>query len=194
MPIGSQIMTPAEAHQERINRILLTEGSLQDLKPFFPSRKAIFVHYAQCMAQMFPTDTILAECEGCHRRSSEFRVALLWRGIYHTAGTVVGTVIGILAVMGGHGILPHRRIDFTTTHGLCGDCFKQIRRRKMLGELAEKLCFVFILLGAIFFPIVLVMTPVLLFSGITAREFTVIVAGLGGGLICLAGGLLVRCG
>ena len=178
-------MTPTETNQEKINQILLVEGSLDELKPFFPNRETILKYHAQRMAELFPPDRKIAECECCKRRSSELRIAFLWRGIFHTAGTVVGTLIGIVAAMGGHGILPHRRIDFTTTHGLCDGCFKQIRLQKMLGELAEKLCFIFIVLSAIVFAMVLVMTPVLLLSRPTSREITIMAVGLGGGLICL---------
>jgi hypothetical protein len=185
-----KIMTPAENNQEKINQTILGEGSLKELKPFFPNREAILKYHAQRMVELFPPDRKIAECECCNRRSAELRVAFLWRGIFHTAGTVIGTIIGIAAVLGGHGILPSRRIDFTTTHGLCDGCFKQMRFQKMLGELGEKLCFIFIVLSAIVFAMVLVMTPVLLLSRPTSREIAVMVVGLGGGLICLIGGLL----
>lgn len=183
-------MPSVEINEEKVDQILLREGSLKELRQFFPNREAILKYHAQRMAEFFPPDRKVADCECCNRRSAELRIAFLWRGIFHTAGTVVGTIIGIAAALGGHGILPYRRIDFTTTHGLCGDCFKQISRQKMSGELAEKLCFILVFLSAVVFVPVLMMTPVLLSSRPTSREITVMVVGLGGGLICLIGGLL----
>jgi len=157
-------MTPLENNRERINEILLGKGSLKELKPFFPNREAILAYHAQRMAEIFPVDKKLAECECCGRRSAEFRLEFRWRGIYHTTGTVIGTIIGLLVAMGGQGMLPHRQIDFTTTHGLCSGCFNRMRQQKMLGQLAEKVCFIFILLAAIVLAMALLMTCALVFS------------------------------
>ena len=184
-------MASTATSEEKIKQILFSEVSLQELKPFFPNREAILACHAKSMAEFFTADRRLAECECCNRRSAEFRVVFHWRGIYHTAKTVIGTIIGIIAIMIGHGILPYRQINFSTTHGFCNDCFKQIRRQQMLGELTEKLCFILIILSAIVLVPVLVITPVLLFSRPTSSDIRMIVVGLGVGLICLAGGLLV---
>lgn len=183
-------MTPLETNQEKIDQVVLGDGSLKELKPFFPNREAILKYHAQRMIQLFPPNRRVAECESCHRRSAELQIALRWRGIFHTARTVVGTIIGMTFILGGHGILPHRQIEFTTTHGLCGGCYKQMRLQKMLGELAEKVCFIAIILSAIVFLMGLTFTPVLLLSRPTLREIAIMVIGLGGGSICLVGALV----
>ena len=183
-------MTPTEMRQEKVDQILLREGSLQELKPFFPSREAILKCHAQRMAEIFPPDKKTNECECCQRCSAEFRVTFIWRGIYHTAETVFVMLIGIVTALGGHGIFPHHQVDFVTSHGLCGDCFKQIRRRRVLGKLVEKFCLVLIVISAIVFVPMLCFAPVLPFLKPTMHEVITMAVCLGGGLICLVAGLL----
>jgi hypothetical protein len=180
---------PTGTNQESVDRILLREGSLKELKPFFGNREEILAYHARRMSEIFSADRKVTDCESCNRRSAETGAAFLWRGIYHTAGTVVGTIIGIATAMGGHGILPHRRIDFVTTHGFCSECFRKIRRQRVLAAIGEKFCFIVTIISVIVFVPVLVFTPVFLYPKPTLPAVEIIITGLGGGLIGLVGGL-----
>ena len=183
-------MEPTGTNQENIDRILPREASLKGLKPFFRNREEILAYHARRMSEILSADRRVTDCECCNRCSAETRAAFLWCGIYHTAGTVVGTIIGIATAMGGHGMLPHRRIDFATTHGFCNDCFRKLRRRRVLAALGEKFCFILTIISVIVFVPLLVFTPVFLYPKPTLRAVEIIVAGLGSGLVGLVGGLL----
>jgi hypothetical protein len=175
--------------QEKIDRILLGDCSLKELQPFFPDREAALKYHAQRMTELFLPDRRIGDCECCGRRHSELRVSFSWRGIYHTARTVLGTVVGLVFLVGGHAFLPHRQINFTTTHGLCNDCFARMRRDNVFGQLLEKLCFTLIILSAIVLVLAVVMTTVLFLPRPTLREIMVVSIGDSIGLGGLIGGI-----
>jgi hypothetical protein len=181
------VIASLEANQERVDQIILGEGSLDELKPFLPDRESRLVYYSERISELIPTNIPKAECESCHCHSAERRVVFRWRGVYHTAGTAVATIIGLLMAMSGHGVLVHRRIDFETTHGLCGVCLKQMRLRTVGVYVVEKLCFILLILSLLVFVPMLLFAPVVLFlGGTTRREILVSFAGLfGGGAIAL---------
>jgi hypothetical protein len=183
-------MKPTDATAEQVENAFASATSLRELVCFFSDRETLLSRYAQYISGIFPADRKVSGCECCRRHSDELTVQFHWRGIYHTAGTFLTTVVGILAAMGGHGILAHRHIDFTTTHGLCNRCYRQIRIRKVVGQALEKLCFALIIVSIIILVPVLVFAPFMLSSGATRREVAVVAIGLGGGAAGLMAGWL----
>lgn len=175
-------MTALDGDRARLDQLILGEGPLDDLKPFLPDRKSRIIYYSERVPQLIATNRATTQCECCKQRAVEENVLFHWRAIYHTAGTFIATLIGILMAMGGHGVLPHKRVDFETTHGLCRTCLKQISQRKLLAQLVEKLCFIVLILSLLVFVPMLIFAPVILFSGpIGTREILVSLAAIGGG-------------
>ena len=188
-------MTPAEINQERRDQILLGAGSLQELKPFFPNREAILNYHAQRMAELFPPDTKTDECVCCHLHSVELRVVFGWRGIYHTTETAIASTVGTAVAIAithhlFHFLMPSRQVNFSTTHGLCGDCFKQIRRRRMFTPLIKQLCLALIVIAAVIFASVIVFAILFLVPQPTESALVCTVVGIFSGFLCLFGGLL----
>lgn len=188
-------MTPEESNLKKVDQILLGDGSLQELKPFFPNREAILNYHAQRMAELFPPDRKTNECECCHRRSTELQAAFEWRGVYHSAETAVVTTIGIAVAIAithhfFHFLMPSKHIDFSTTHSLCGDCFKQIRRRRMFATLVKQFCLALIVIAAMIFASVIVFAVLFLIPQPTKSAIVYAAVGFCGGFLCLAGGLL----
>lgn len=188
-------MIPVEFDQEKVNQILLGEGSLRKLKPFFPNQEAILNYHAQRMAELFPPNKNTNECECCHRHSVEFQSVFEWRGIYHTTGTAIISTLGIAVAMAishhlFHFLMPSKQVSFSTAHGLCGNCFEQIKRRRIFVSLVKQLCLVFIITSALIFTSVIVFTLLFLLPQPTTSSIIYAVLGFCGGLLFLAGGLL----
>jgi hypothetical protein len=188
-------MTPTEINQEKVNKILLGEGSLQELKPFFPNREAILNYHAQRLAELFPPNKNTNECECCHRHSAELQAVFEWRGIYHTTETAIVSTVGMALAIAithhlFHFLMPSKHIDFSTTHGFCGDCFEQIRRRRMFAPLVKQLGLALIVISAVIFTSVIVFVILFLVKQPTKRGFAYAAIGFCSGFLCLAGGLL----
>jgi predicted Abi (CAAX) family protease len=110
-------------------------------------------------------------------------------------GTAVISTFGIAVAMAishhlFHFLMSSKQVSFSTTHGLCGNCFEQIKRRRMFASLVKQLCLASIVISAVIFTSVIVFT--LLFLLPQPTEGSIIYAALGfcGGLLFLAGGLL----
>ena len=188
-------MIPEEINQEKITRILLGQGSLQELKPFFPNQEAILNYHAQRMAELFPPNKNTNECEWCHRHSVELQGVFAWRGIYHTTETAIISSVGIAMAMAishhfFHFLLPSKHIAFSTTHGLCGNCYEQMRHRKMFASLVKQLCLALIVTSAVVFSSVIVFALLFLLPQPTKGSVVFTAVGFCGGFIFLAGGLL----
>jgi hypothetical protein len=188
-------MIPKEFNQEKVNQILLREGSLRELKPFFPNQEAILNYHAQRMTELFPPNKNTSECEYCHRHSVELQGVFEWRGIYHTTDTAIISTVGIAVAIAishhlFHFLMPSKQVSFSTTHGLCGNCFEQMKRRRMFASIIKQLCLTFIVISAVIFTSVIVFTVYFLLPQPT--ESSIIYAALGycGGFLFLAGGLL----
>lgn len=188
-------MIPEEINQEKVNQILLSEGSLQELKPFFPNQEAILNYHAQRMAEFFPPNKNVNECDCCHRHSVELQCVFEWRGIYHTTKTTIISTVGIAVAIAithhlFHFLMPSKQIGFSTAHGLCGNCFEQIRRRRMVASLIKQLCLVLIVISALIFTAVIVFTILFLIPQPTTSAIIYATTGFFGGFLFLAGGLL----
>ena len=180
-----------ELNQQKIDELLLGDRPLQELKPFFSNPEEILKYHAHFMAEHFPSSGTKSECESCQRRSAEFNVAFLWRGRYSKTGTIAVTLLFVLVtMMVGHAIDPQRDVSFTTTHGLCNDCLKQIRFRRMLGKTTEKFCLFVIVLSGFVLLLALVSFLDQVFSKLTAHGLLTLAACLFGGMVLLAVGML----
>jgi hypothetical protein len=121
--------------------------------------------HANRMSAIYSRDRVVPECECCGKRPVQKRIELKWRGIFHDTGTALSTAIALLvATGGGHGIASYRRIEFSTSHGFCKGCLNQVRIKKIVSELLEKLYFVILLLSAMWFGGMVVFGAVILFS------------------------------
>ena len=188
-------MLPKESNQEKINQILLGEGSLRELKPFFPNQESVLNYYAQRMAELFPPNKNTNECESCHQHSVKLQSVFEWRGIYHTAETAITSTVGIAVAMTVshhlfHFLMPSKHINFSTTHGLCGNCFEQMKRRKLFASFVKQLCLVLIAIAAMIFASVIVFTIVFLVPKPTENAIVYAAIGFSGGFLFLAVGLL----
>jgi hypothetical protein len=188
-------MTSEEIDQEKVNQILLGDGSLEDLKPFFPNQEAILNFHAQRMAELFPPNTKKDECESCHRHSAEFQTQFEWRGLYTTVKIAFAGMIGTAVATAFthhlfHFLMPAKQIEFSTTHSFCGNCFKQIRRRRMFAFFVNQLCLALVVIAAVIFTAVIIFTIFFLFPQPTKSAIAYAAIGSCGGLLCLAGGLL----
>src|SRR5437870_12887324 len=89
-----------------------------------------------------------------------------------------------MVALGAHAFFPHKQIDFVTTHALCNECFRQIRQRRAVGVIAEKLCFALIIIAIFLLVPMLIFTPFALFPHPTGRAIAIVsmglVIGLGG--------------
>ena len=146
------------------------------------------------MAELLPPDTKTDECVCCHLRSVELRVVFGWRGIYHTTETAIASTVGTAVAVAithhlFHFLMPSRQVNFSTTHGLCGDCFKQIRRRRMFTPLIKQLCLALIVIAAVIFASVIVFAILFLVPQPTESALVCTVVGLFSGFLCLFGGL-----
>ena len=188
-------MTREEFNQKKVNQILLGAGPLEELEPFFPNREAILNYHAQRMAELFPPDKEMDACECCHRHSAELRAEFEWRGVYNTAETAVVSTIGIAVAIAithhlFHFLMPSKHNDFSTTHSLCGNCFKQIRHRRVFATAIKQFCLALIVMAAVIFTAVIVFTVLFLIPQPTKSAIVYTATGFCGGSLCLAGGLL----
>jgi len=187
-------MNPADAKRE-IDQVLFGERPLNDLKPFFPDSEAIFNYYAQRMAESFPTDKTVTQCECCQRHSAELRAVFEWRGVYVNAGkAIAGTIGTILAILFTHHVfhflMPSKHIDFFTTHGFCSNCFTQIKERRIVANLAKQIFLGVIFLAAVILASVVVFIVLFLVPHPTMQMIAYAVMGLCFGLLCLMAGLV----
>jgi hypothetical protein len=188
-------MIPDKNNQKNIDRVFFGEGSLQDLRPFFPDSEAIFNYYAQRMAESFPSDKTVVQCECCQRHPAELRAEFEWRGVYVSARTGIVSAIGTtLTVIFMHHVfqflMPSKHIDFSTTHGFCSTCFAQIKRRRVAANLVKQLCLGVIVLAAMILASVVVFAVLFIAAQPTKQMIVFAVIGLCLGLFCLMAGLM----
>ena len=146
--------------------------------------------HSQRMTEEFPVTRKLSKCECCGQKAVMF-AKLNWRAIYHSAGTLISTAIGLLMLIGGHGHFTHKQISFFTHHSFCSRCFWRIRIKKSLGELIGYFSFVLLLLSG---GLVVGMGAfgVVIFMNRPASQeiwrFTLII---GGGIVGVVAGILL---
>ena len=154
-------------------------------------------YHAQRMAELFPSDKTVNECECCHRHSTELRTVFEWRGYYSTTGTTIASMIGTAMAIAllhhvFHSLMPSKRIDFSTTHSLCDDCFAQLKKHDLVAKLVKQLCLTLIVLAAVILASVVVFAVLFVFPQPTKETITYAAIGLCGGLVCLATGLAAQ--
>jgi hypothetical protein len=155
------------------------------------------VHHAKQMAELFPPDKMVNECECCRRHSVELRAVFEWRGTFHTAETALTSTIGMVMTMAlflhvFHFLMPSKQVDFSTMHGFCEDCFAQIKKRNRVAGFVKQLCLALIVLAAMIVATVIVFVVVFAFSEPTKANVTYAAIGLAGSLVCLAAGLTAQ--
>lgn len=189
-----EIMVSDEFDQEKIDQILLGDGSLRELRAFFPNSTAIYKHHARRMAELFPAGRTVRECECCHRHSAELWAVFDWHGVYFTAGTAVASAIGTALTITlmhhvFHFLMPSKQIEFSTSHGFCKTCFAQIERRKNIANVVKQLCLGLIVLAAMILASVVVFAALFLFPKPTGQTAAAAAIGVCAGLLCLVAGL-----
>jgi hypothetical protein len=180
-----------ETSNEKLDHLLLGQGALKALRPFFSDQESALDYYAKRMTALFLPDRAANECECCQRRSGDLQVVFTWQAIYHTRTTLAVGIVGIVMAMFARHLFHSlfKQIAFSTTHFLCGDCYQQVQRKKIFMAFAKQFFLVLIVISAVIFTSVIVYAFVFLIPQPAENDFIYIVAGIFGGVIFLAGGL-----
>ena len=178
--------------QEKMDKVILGEGSLQELTPFFEGQEDLLKFYATRMSELFPSDRDLRLCEACSRNPAELKTEFVWRGAYHTNKTSVVNAIGIIVVaLTSHlfrFLIPAKEIGFVTTHCFCKNCFSQTQRCRLKAKFIRLLCLTLIVVAALIFASVIVFGLLFIIPNLATDDLLIAVAGIICAVACLMTG------
>lgn len=147
-------------NQAEVAQALASDRPLSKLRGVLGGWERALLAHANFMERRY------ASLEGDHHcRACEVNFGhptqVEWHAIYHTTSTALGTLIGAIFAIGGHGHLPYRRVKFSTFHSLCAACQRGVQFRRIGASLLDKLCFVVLLLSASAFVLSLLFAAIL---------------------------------
>jgi hypothetical protein len=170
-----------EKEAEQIERLLLSDRPLRELKPFFSDWEAVLDFHARKMSDRYLCFPEVLACTACDRSGHTIQAVLHWRATYGNSRTALITLLLLLH----HSA--HMQIDFRTHHLFCESCYRSLAYRKVLAELARYAKFIAVLLcGGLFAMSLLYLIVVVLDFNRQAFEIFALGFVLGGGGVVLA--------
>ncbi len=139
--------------------------------------------HASQMQQEFSSAERGSVCEACCDVEGGLRTELHWEAIYHSGATLLSSLVGGMALLGGHGWTAYKKMEFATHHRFCRGCQLKIRVKRHLAELAQHVCFAILLVGVLAFVSSIIFSFFVLRNHPSGRDVLVSVSTFASGII-----------
>jgi hypothetical protein len=181
----------SEQQTERQHTVNNGATSPTQLQSNGDSEAALGRHAAE-MEKAYAAPDLSGPCQLCGARPPKWQVELEWGAVYNTTGDLLGSAVGLAALLAvGHGKTFYHKSRFNTYHACCGACYRRLMSKWLVAGVAEKLCFGLLIMGLLAAVASLVYGTVLVTSHPSRQEKVAFSLALGLAVAGLALGFLL---